>query len=75
MAPTDNIVKDKANEHTGHVVQECRLRHVGHAGEDNWEVEILEEINPEPLVQNPLEYWCKGANQEEEKEAKVELSV
>jgi hypothetical protein len=50
VAPTDDIIKDKADEHPWHVVKRGRRRQVARAGEDEREVEILEETDPELLV-------------------------
>jgi hypothetical protein len=73
VASTDDIVEDKADEHRGHVVKGGR--DVERDGEDNWEIDVLEETCPELLVQYPLEQWCKDAGKEEEDEAIVELTV
>ena len=54
MAPTDDIVKDKADEHTGYEVERRSRRQAARAVEDEREVDVLEEIDPELLVQNPL---------------------
>jgi hypothetical protein len=50
VAPTDDIIEEKANEHPGHVVKRGCRRHVARAGEDEREVEIFEEPDPELLV-------------------------
>jgi hypothetical protein len=50
VAPTDDIIKDKADEHPGHVVKRGCRRQVARAGEDEREVEILEESDPEFLM-------------------------
>lgn len=55
MATTDDIVKDKADDDPGHVVKGRCRRHAGRAGEDKREVEVLEKVDLELLVQNPLE--------------------
>jgi hypothetical protein len=75
VAPTDDVVEDKADNHPGHVVKGCRGRYEGRSGEDEREVDILEKIDLEFLVQNPLEQWCKGACQEEEDESVEKLTV
>ena len=55
MAPTDDIVKDKAHKYTRYEVNwRCR-RQVPRAGKDDREVDVLEEIDFELLVQDPLE--------------------
>ena len=33
--------------------------------EGDWEMDVLKETNPELLVQNALEQWCKDADKEE----------
>ena len=50
MAPADDIVKDKADENTGHVVKRRRRRQAVRSGEDNREVDVLEETDLELLV-------------------------
>ena len=55
VVPTDEIVKDKADEHTGHKVEECRWRQEGRGDKDEREVDVFEEIHPKLLMQNPLE--------------------
>ena len=50
VAPTDDIIKDKADQHPGHEVQRGRRRHAASAGEDKGEVEIFKETDPELLV-------------------------
>lgn len=34
VAPTDDIIKDKADQHPGHIVERSRGRHVARAGKD-----------------------------------------
>ena len=75
MASTDDIVEDKAEEHRGHEVKGARRRYSGRAVEDDWEMDVLEEIDSRLLVQYPLEQWCKDSGKEEENKAIVELSV
>jgi hypothetical protein len=75
VAPTDDIVKDKADEHHGHIVKGGRRGQVERATEGDWEIDVLEEIYSELLVQYPLKQGCKGADKEEEDEAIVELTV
>src|ERR1700679_3074770 len=75
VASTDDIVKDKADEHCGHVVKGGRRRYVARAAEDDWKIDVLEEPYSELLVQYPLEKWCNYAENEEEDEAIVELTV
>lgn len=55
MTLTDYIIEDKADEHTRHVVKGRRRRHAARAGKDDREVDVLEEIDLELPVQNPLE--------------------
>ena len=55
MASTDDIVEDKADEHRRDDVKWGRRRYAGRAAEDEWEINVLEEIYSEPLVQYPLE--------------------
>jgi hypothetical protein len=50
VAPSDDIIKHKADEHPGHVVKRGCRRQVACAGEDDREVEIFEETDPELLV-------------------------
>jgi hypothetical protein len=50
VAPTDDIIKDKADKHPGHEVKRGRRRHVSRASEDEREVKILEETDLELLV-------------------------
>jgi len=50
VAPTDDIIKDKADEHPGHVVKRGCRRHEARAGEHEREVEVFEETNLELLV-------------------------
>ena len=54
MASADDVVEDKADENSRHIVKRRRRRQVTRAGEDNRKVDILEEIDLELLVQNPL---------------------
>ena len=75
VAPTDDIVKDKADENPGHVVKGGRRRYVARAAEGNREIDILEETYSELFVQYPLEQRCKDAGKEEKEEAIIELTV
>jgi hypothetical protein len=75
VAPTNDIVKDKADEHPGHIVEGRHRRQVFRATEDKREVDVLEETNFELPVQNPLEQWCEYADKEEEEEDIVGLTV
>jgi hypothetical protein len=75
VAPTNDIIKEKADEHPGHVVKRGCRRQVARASENEREVDIFEEADPELLVQSPLYQRCKRAGQEEEDEAVVELTV
>ena len=54
MTPTDDIVKNEADEHTGYIVNNRRWRQGGSGGKDEWEVDVLEKIDPELFMQNPL---------------------
>jgi hypothetical protein len=75
VAPADNIVKDKADEYPGHIVKRGGRGHEVRATEDDWEIDVLEEICSELLVQYPLKQGCKDTGKEEEDEAIVELTV
>ena len=75
MAPTDDIVEDKADEYQQHVVKGGRSGHVACAAEGDWEIDVFEEIYSELPVQYPLEQRCKDAGKEEDDEAIVELTV
>ena len=44
VASTDDIVKDKADEHRGRVVERSRRRHVGRGTKDDREIDVFEEI-------------------------------
>jgi hypothetical protein len=50
VAPTDEIIKDKADQDPGHVVKRGCRRQVPRAGEDEREIEIFEETDLELLV-------------------------
>ena len=50
VAPTDDIIEEKADEHPGHVVERSCRRQVARASEDEGEVDIFEETDPELLV-------------------------
>lgn len=75
VAPTDDIVEDKADEHPGHKVERRRRRQATRAGEDDWESDVFEEIDLELLVQDPLNQRQNEPGQEEEDEAVVQLAV
>ena len=55
MAPADDVIKEKADEHPGHIVKRGCRRHAARGGENEWEVDIFEESNPELSLHNPLE--------------------
>jgi len=73
-APTDDMVEDEADEHPGCIVDRRRRRNVG-IGKDEREIEVLETVHLEFLVHYPLDSWCSDAEQEEEGERVVELTV
>jgi hypothetical protein len=75
VASTDDIVKDKTDQHQGHVVKGGRRRHEGNAAEEDWKIDVFEETYSELHVQYPLEQWCKDPGKEEEDKAIVELTV
>ena len=75
MAPTDDIVKDEADEHPWHKIDRRRGRQAAGTGKDEREVEVLEEVHPELLVHYPLDNWCKGTHEEGEYKTVVELTV
>jgi len=50
VAPTDEIVKDVADEDPGDIVERCRGRQVARARKDDREIEVLEEIESELFV-------------------------
>lgn len=75
VAPTDDIVEDKAEEHPGHIVERRRRGHATRADEDDREAEVLEEIEFELFVQDPLNHRCDESGQETEGEAVVQLTV
>jgi len=50
VAPTDEIVKDVADEDPGYIVERCRGRQVARARKDDREIEVLEEIESELFV-------------------------
>ena len=60
MAPTNDIVKDKADEHTRHIVEGRRRRQVASDAKDEREVDILEEIDPELLVAESIEIMVRA---------------
>ena len=75
VASADDIVKDKADEHPGHVIKGSRSRRVLHAAEHDWEIDVFEETYSKLLVQYPLENWCKDTGKEEIGEAIIEVTV
>jgi hypothetical protein len=75
VASTDDIVKDKADQHQGHVVKRGRRRYAGRVKEGDREIDVFEETYSEFLVQYPLEQWCNDAGKEEEDKAIVELTM
>ena len=75
MAPTDDVIEDEADQHPGHKVERGRWRHRARTREDDRKVEVLEDADLVPLLQNPLAQRCDGAEEEEEDEAVVQLSV
>ena len=74
MPSADDIVENKADNHPEHDVKGGPKRYGG-APEDDCKIDVLEETYFEPLVQYPLEQWCKNAGKKEEDEAIVELTV
>ena len=50
MTPTDEVVKDKADEHPGHIVKGRCRRQIPRAGEDEREVDIFERTDLELLM-------------------------
>jgi len=75
VAPTDEIVKEVADQDPGYIIQRCRGRHVARARKDDREIEVLEETDFELFVYCPLDERCHRANQEKENETVVELTV
>ena len=75
VSPADDIVEQIADKHPGNVVERRRGGHATRAGEDEREVEVLEEFEPELLVQSPLYKRCNGPSEEEKDEAIVELTL
>ena len=55
MAPTDDIIEDKADQHPGHVVKRRCRRQVSRAAEDDREVDIFERNDLELLVKCQLD--------------------
>jgi hypothetical protein len=55
VTPTDSVVEDEADENPGHVVERCRRGNSSRTRKDDREVEVFEEVHPEPLVHYPLD--------------------
>jgi hypothetical protein len=55
VAATDDIIKDETDEHPERKVEGRRGRHGARGGEEERKIDVLEEADPELLVQNPLE--------------------
>jgi hypothetical protein len=62
VAPTDGVVKEVADEDPGHVVEGRRGRQAVRAGEDDREVEVLEDVQSELSVYGPLDEGRDRAN-------------
>ena len=75
MAPTDEIVKNVADEGPRHIVERCSGRQVVCTYKDNREIEVLEEIDFERFVCCPLGEGCNRANQERKKKTVEEVTV
>src|SRR5579863_7502029 len=50
VSPTDNVVKEEADENPGYIVERRRGRHVHRAREDEREIKVLEERHLELLL-------------------------
>ena len=75
MPSADDIIRNVADQHPGYIVERCRGRHVGGAHKDDWEIDVLEHIQLERSVYHPLDEGCDRANQENESETVVKVTV
>jgi len=64
VAPTDEIIQDKAQEDPGYIIQRCRGRQVASARKDDREIEVLEETDFDLFVYCLLDAGYDRANQE-----------
>ena len=75
MSPTDNVVKDEADQNPGYIIERRRGGYAARDSENEREIEVLEELHVELLLEYPLYYWRNNTDQEEKQETVIELAM